>query len=61
MAGILLYLEKEAPELYIQVADNDWLHLAKAAPMMVTLSMASYLGLNDTQLELFWSWLQNEC
>jgi hypothetical protein len=41
MAGMLTYLEKEAPELYIQVADEHLLDLVKAVPMIVTLLMAS--------------------
>jgi hypothetical protein len=61
MAGMLTYLAKEAPEIYVQVAGNNRLDLVKAVPTIVTLSMASYLGLNDTQLELLRSWLQNEC
>jgi hypothetical protein len=52
VAGMLTYLAKEAPELYVQVANNNRLDLAKAVPTIVTPSMASYLGLNDTQLEL---------
>jgi hypothetical protein len=61
MAGMLTYLAKEVPELYVQVANNNRLDLVKAVPTIVTLSMASYLGLNDTQLELLRSWLGNEC
>ena len=58
MEGMLTCLAKEAPELCIQVADNNQLDLVKAVPTIVTLSMASCLGLNDTQLKLLRSWLQ---
>jgi hypothetical protein len=61
MAGILTYLAKVALDIYVQVADNNRLDLVKAVPRIMTLSMASYLGLNDTQLELLRSWLRNEC
>jgi hypothetical protein len=61
MAGMLTYLAKVAPDIYVQIADDNRLDLVKAVPTIVTLSMASYLGLNDTQLELLRSWLRNEC
>jgi hypothetical protein len=61
VAGMPTYLAKEALELCVQVANNNRLDLAKAVPTIMTLSMASCLGLNDTQLESLWSWLRNEC
>ena len=49
MEGMLTYdLAKEDPALYILVADNNRLDLVKVVPAILTLSMASYLGLNDT-------------